>query len=374
MLLLLVFADRMYGRVQSKLNKTVDCGALYPPNKLVHYQSFEMDFHLRINEYGFRGPQNLKKEKTKKRIACIGDSFTLGWGVEEEQAWPTLLQRRLQIDSLDVEVLNWGKGGHQPEDYLAVAKEMIPQWKPDLVIVTILQFEDLFQLALSQSLVKNKYSQKGRSWSTELAYRLFPNTWERLNAIPLDEKIDPEWEAQANRIWEQWPKDALEHFENLPDSVQQYFLSGELNPWMMDMNMRYPNWTDSLFMKEHIFDELMYDYFLKMNEIKNITSQYGGSIVFQTVPFKGMLSEADKKQLEAVGIKFNEQLAAQFDNKWNKALSNRGFSILSLESCMQSMSKRYTKSLYYNLDGHLTQTGNQAYLSCIYPVVRSRVD
>ncbi|MCP4810064.1 MAG: hypothetical protein GY913_36255 [Proteobacteria bacterium] len=42
------------------------------------------------------------------RIACLGDSVTFGWGVEDDEAWPAVLQRQLVAQGIDAECLNVG--------------------------------------------------------------------------------------------------------------------------------------------------------------------------------------------------------------------------------------------------------------------------
>jgi acyl-CoA thioesterase I len=47
----------------------------------------------------------------KPRIVVLGDSITAGLGLPSEQAYPALLQRRLNIAGLDYEVVNAGVSG-----------------------------------------------------------------------------------------------------------------------------------------------------------------------------------------------------------------------------------------------------------------------
>jgi len=46
-----------------------------------------------------------------KNILCFGNSLTAGYGLEEEQAWPFLLQKRLDSLELDYKVINAGLSG-----------------------------------------------------------------------------------------------------------------------------------------------------------------------------------------------------------------------------------------------------------------------
>jgi acyl-CoA thioesterase-1 len=48
---------------------------------------------------------------TRPRIVALGDSLTAGLGLEQEQAYPALLQRRLDRAGLDYEVVNAGVSG-----------------------------------------------------------------------------------------------------------------------------------------------------------------------------------------------------------------------------------------------------------------------
>lgn len=47
----------------------------------------------------------------KKTILCFGNSLTAGYGLDENQAWPALLQKRLDSLSLPYKVVNAGLSG-----------------------------------------------------------------------------------------------------------------------------------------------------------------------------------------------------------------------------------------------------------------------
>lgn len=69
-----------------------------------------------INEDGYRGPRAGARAdgESRLRIVALGDSFTFGYGVEEEQAWPRRLEALLNAGegAPRVEVVNLGVGGY----------------------------------------------------------------------------------------------------------------------------------------------------------------------------------------------------------------------------------------------------------------------
>ena len=66
--------------------------------------------HLRTNSQGFRADHDFTREVPagKTRIICSGDSFTLGFGVSNDQAWC----QRLAVIDPRLETVNMGQGGY----------------------------------------------------------------------------------------------------------------------------------------------------------------------------------------------------------------------------------------------------------------------
>ena len=63
---------------------------------------------LTINSQGFRGSVSFgpTPPAEKMRIVCSGDSYTLGWGVGDDETWCALLADRR------IETVNMGQGGY----------------------------------------------------------------------------------------------------------------------------------------------------------------------------------------------------------------------------------------------------------------------
>lgn len=94
-----------------------------------------------FNELGYRerGTQ-IEKPENIYRIAFLGDSIVMGFGVEEYESLPRRLENFLRPQNLvdgmtHFEVLNFGIQGYSTPHYLAVLKEDVLRMKPDVVIV-----------------------------------------------------------------------------------------------------------------------------------------------------------------------------------------------------------------------------------------------
>ena len=71
------------------------------------------------------------------RVVVVGDSLTYGQGVEERDAYPAVLERRLRAAGYNVEILNLGRKGYQSEDVARTVRELVPSLHPDLIVYGI---------------------------------------------------------------------------------------------------------------------------------------------------------------------------------------------------------------------------------------------
>jgi hypothetical protein len=92
---------------------------------------------FRTSSQGLRDREYpLEKPPGAVRIAAVGDSFTMGSGVDIEDAFPKVLERGLsRSEARPIEVLDFGVGGYGLRQYVAVMKAKAIRWHPDLFLV-----------------------------------------------------------------------------------------------------------------------------------------------------------------------------------------------------------------------------------------------
>jgi hypothetical protein len=98
------------------------------------------------NSHGHRDSEvTLNKPPGVFRILVLGDSFTVGANVRQEEAWPKVLERRLRsVYGLRIEVINSAVGGWDPFHYAQYFEHYGCQFQPDLVLVGFFVGNDAF--------------------------------------------------------------------------------------------------------------------------------------------------------------------------------------------------------------------------------------
>lgn len=175
----------------------------------------EFDSIIRTNAHGLREPSVYYRTKLPKtyRIAAVGDSFTMGWGVNYEHTYEQALIRALKHRHglSDVEVINVGQPAAQPPHYYHFVRDYVWWMKPDLVLVGFLLGNDS-QVAMGpperNMPVEQVYDSLRKLWWREPNTVPIdaPDTAFRTTVLPLESSVrlfKPLWEKM--KIW--WVRD-----------------------------------------------------------------------------------------------------------------------------------------------------------------------
>lgn len=90
--------------------------------------------HLSHNTCGLRGAE-IRSDRPALRVVLVGDSYTYGWGTDNEGTIAAQLERTLREDGVDAEVLNLGVGGYSTiqsyrrlQDFLDFEPDVVVYW------------------------------------------------------------------------------------------------------------------------------------------------------------------------------------------------------------------------------------------------------
>ncbi len=175
-----------------------------------------------INSLGLRGVREIRPTKPDGvlRVACVGDSFTYGHGVNDDETWPHQLEQALatRLGVGRVEVLNFGVSAYEITQEVRQIETMVMRFDPDLVLLCwffndpALREGPGFEMEEAPWVVRT-FTHRPGSWHTllrershladTLIDRIFTPTYYRFYArtrSSLYDKSKPSWEKSVRGI------------------------------------------------------------------------------------------------------------------------------------------------------------------------------
>jgi lysophospholipase L1-like esterase len=167
-------------------------------NEKRRIQRAEFSVDVRLNALGFR-ERRLPSPKPPGvvRLIALGDSFTQGYGVEEDEAWPRRLETVLDArHGGRHEVVNLGVPGSNPHDHVRHLRDPGLAYEPDVVLVTVMandvqerwvqrefevQFASDVLLDARRSVLEP--SAPWKRFPRAVFPALYPFVWKRLHAL-----------------------------------------------------------------------------------------------------------------------------------------------------------------------------------------------
>jgi len=125
------------------------------PGAIYRHKSADVNVWFRINDEGMRADRDYPRAKPVgiQRIVSLGDSFTVGYEVEVDETFSSVLENRLRAAGRSVEVLNAGVSGFGTAEECVYLERDLFAYSPDLVLVSFYQNDlvddvrsDLFRL------------------------------------------------------------------------------------------------------------------------------------------------------------------------------------------------------------------------------------
>jgi len=110
------------------------------------YVGTDLGVEVRINAHGLRSPEfSLEKPEGTYRILVLGDSWTFGVGVQQDETYPVQLERILneRFPDRKTEVLNAGVSGYETYNEAVYFRRTGCKFQPDLVLIGFYPVNDL---------------------------------------------------------------------------------------------------------------------------------------------------------------------------------------------------------------------------------------
>ncbi|HEX7881108.1 MAG TPA: SGNH/GDSL hydrolase family protein [Candidatus Eisenbacteria bacterium] len=95
-----------------------------------------MDVRYTTNRWGMRD-RDYARERTPgvPRVALVGSSYTLGWGVADDETYESIAEKRLATAGTPVEILNFAVHAYDPVRNDLVLEQRVMPFHPDVAIV-----------------------------------------------------------------------------------------------------------------------------------------------------------------------------------------------------------------------------------------------
>lgn len=130
------------------------------PNSYAEIRQRDFSYIQRVNSLGLRGRETtIEKPPGTRRILMLGDSFTMGKGVADNETFPVVVEKFLQ-SSLNacgggsLEVLNGGVDSYAPVlSYIQLERDLA-KLKPDLIVLNLDNSDLVQETAYRQQAVR----------------------------------------------------------------------------------------------------------------------------------------------------------------------------------------------------------------------------
>jgi lysophospholipase L1-like esterase len=116
-------------------------------------------WRYRINSEGFRG-DNFDPGDNRKRVLFIGDSYTFGWAVDEDEVLTEAVERVLVEPLYEplIDALNLGMPGYNTVQEYHLLNQVVDRYGPDLVVLGyVMNDGEPQRIVLERPSVRYKY-------------------------------------------------------------------------------------------------------------------------------------------------------------------------------------------------------------------------
>jgi len=379
-----VGVDRIFGATLSPPKLPGEMELIFPPNAIQHFESDEFAYTATINSLGLREREIPREHDGSYRICAIGDSYTYGWGVEQEDTWLRELERGLTARGLEVQTINLGKPGSGPPFYSELAERTIPILQPDLLIVGVLLGNDVASAGGEDTPDLSQSALTISEW-------LYPNITRWLRTPDIDDnKRTTEMPPQVSRaednrnaaknraqqfVNQDWNDEERAKYESFDEEVKTKFMNGGLNPYMVDLAIKSPHFYNiTMNLEDGWLKQCIDRMSAHLARIKHVAQRYGSEVLVVTVPDGPYVNKSAWDNIQRVGYEVRSDMidSTAPDDAVRIAAERAGLDFVSISDTFKA--RRDDPELFFELDGHMTAKGHELYGETLTPIIAERIE
>ena len=312
------------------------------PNTIGIIVTGEFNATYVINSYGMRDKErNIFKRENITRILVLGDSCTVGFSVEQNETYPTLLEEYLnkKAKNKQIEVWNAGVLGYGPDAEYVTLNNIIEEIKPDIVLVGFYMGNDVQDLSRTEWITDN------HGLPITVTSKIYTVQENQLTLKSISTTIYGEFLRYTNIFFLRWS-----HLYILLKNI--IYHTGTRSLEAVPMFMENPSFE----VQEELNENWQQTEMLLL-AMKNKSEENNASFVIVFIPPRLQVDEKEWDYVNATFQKYNlsRELPTQRIQAWCVA-----YSVLCIDSFPVFYSLSFQETLYHTLsDDHLTALGNQ---------------
>jgi len=324
------------------------------------YKTEEFTITATMSSQGLRnGEVTVPKPKNVYRILALGDSFTFGWGINLEDSWLKLLEKKLHADGKKVEIVNAGIPGAGVHEETLICQAYKDYIGADALLIQLFT-DDLYQ-ALAEKNMTKLVSPLIKIWPTLARLRdpivqynvsLQPKKGETLDAAVY-------WKKLVDSMWKVDPS----ILSRLSLKAKELYLTAKINPSLVHSAHNFPQflvfWLDAGQQEQTLG--------LLEEQLSVLKKKCSGNMPVLVVfmPSNELVSVTYQDAKKELGYEIDQRLlTANVDDMIGQKVKNVGWEYVSL---LPEFRRDTCEDCYYLYDGHFTKVGNERAADLLAP-------
>ena len=354
----------------------------YPAHSKEVLQMVDHTFEYRSNDRGIRYRDlPLEKAPGEKRVVMIGDSFVEGEGVDLEQTFGALLEKKLSMPGRAVNFINCGISGTGPEEYIQVLSRVGLQYRPDRVLM-VLYANDLAETARTVPASTLIGDERPLTRWKAAVYDIFPKLYllcRRFYALHFSRFVPDvirltEYEARSRDI----PEDKIKRWaDSLPPDIVKLANDGWIDGNWLSAGLIYPEyWVENFDLTVGTNRSKWPLMALELDRIRELCRSNGLELAVAYAPHPYQYDPHYSPVFERAGLDVNKEwltTETAFEKLIRGWTESRQVPFLNLTPVFQRAAQASEEPLNFRLDQHWNPAGHRLAASALYDWLTEKV-